>query len=225
MQLLGHPINRSKKVRAGSIHDHEKSLVNPRHWGDHNVEYDYNRFGFRTSEFKDVVWEDSIVLLGCSCTVGIGLAEEFTVAGQLQNLTKAPVVNLGVSGSGIDHASWNSVIIHDHFPTPVAIVQLWTDTSRYTDLHNNKVDSYYPNRTDYYAKLNWEARSVFYKKTDKSLWEGKLKYFEATFFHNTSKVLNCDFIPTEDQALDGMHPGIQSNRKMAELIAKRLFPK
>ena len=225
MELIGHPLAKSKKIKAGSSEDFEKPAIPFSKWPTHSIYYDFNKFGFRCPEFDTVNWEESVVVLGCSCTAGVGLAKENTVTSLLSNEIGRPVINLGVAASGIDLACYNSIILHDHFPKPLAVVQLWSDTARYVDMDRERYlhpHLYFPKRHNYDAKYNWDLRSYFYRKTDKSLWAGKTKYYEATFFFETSKLFNCDFVHREDQAIDGLHPGIVTTRKMAHLIAINL---
>ena len=223
MQLIGHHNYRSRNIRFGSADDYEKAEIPPTDWAKEEITYSYNRFGFRCAEFKNIQWEDSIVLLGCSCTAGIGLPEADTVGKQLEAMTGIPTVNLGVSGSAVDLACWNSIILHDHFPHPVAVVQIWTDMCRYSDIHNDKLECYYPRRTDYMANYNWDKRSAFYIKTDRQLWNNKnTRYFECTFFNSTSRAVGVPSVAKPDQAWDGMHPGVESNLNMAQLIRKGL---
>ena len=61
----------------------------PKDWyyRTHEVKYILNSNKFRTKEFKDIDWENSIVLIGCSNTFGIGVTEEDTIAANLQGIT------------------------------------------------------------------------------------------------------------------------------------------
>ena len=67
----------------------ESLKKNPEDWyyRTHEVKYILNSEKFRTKEFKDIDWKNSIVLIGCSCTFGIGVTEEDTIAANLQEIT------------------------------------------------------------------------------------------------------------------------------------------
>jgi hypothetical protein len=59
----------------------------------------------------------------------------------------------------------------------------------------------------------------------KLLWNSnKIKYYEASFFENTAKIHNIDFLSTQvvDQARDCLHSGPKTAKLTAEFIAKKL---
>lgn len=221
MQLFGHKLYK-QKIEFGSNLDQEKNLAPPRQWAYDNIVYDYNRIGFRCPDFKQIDWENSIVVLGCSCTVGIGLAEQHTVTSQIEKLTGVPTINLGVSGSAIDHACWNSFILLNRFPKPKAVVHLWTQIDRYSDITKNGVRTYNVHNDFYRAEYEWQERNAFYVKTDRELWRGKTNYFEATFYKLTALKVKVPGIEMVDEAEDSMHPGKKTMKLMAEYVARGL---
>ena len=57
------------------------------------------------------------------------------------------------------------------------------------------------------------------------IWDSnKIKYYEASFFENTTKIHNIDFLSTQivDQARDCLHPGPKTAKSVAEFIARKL---
>jgi hypothetical protein len=59
----------------------------------------------------------------------------------------------------------------------------------------------------------------------KLLWESsQIKYYEASFFENTAKIHNIDFLSTQvvDQARDCLHCGPKTAKLTAEFIAEKL---
>ena len=221
MQLFGHK-HYKQRIKFGSDLDLEKNLAPPRQWAYDNIVYDYNKFGFRCPAFRTKNWSDSIVVIGCSCTAGIGLAEQHTVTSQIEKLTGVPTINLGVSGSAIDHACWNSLILHNHFPRPKALVHLWTQIDRYSDITRKGVQSFNVHNDFYKAEYEWQERNAFYVKTDRELWRDKTNYFEATFFKLTASKLNVPGIEMIDEAEDSMHPGKETMERMAEYVVRGL---
>lgn len=70
--------------------------------GDSNpLTYDINSHGFRTKEL-DSFDSNSIMLLGCSMTFGIGVHEETTFAHHLSKYLDDPIINLGYPGGSLD---------------------------------------------------------------------------------------------------------------------------
>jgi hypothetical protein len=193
-------------------------------WEYHNkkVSYVLNERGFRTKPFDDIIWKDSVVMFGCSNTYGTGLVEHDTIAFQLEKKLNMPVINLGISGSAIDLAAINSLILHEHYPKPKAIVHLWTEENRYSDFNSFKTNSvvhYHPSLSTYDAKFNWAERSKFYILADRVLWKNQLPYYEASWFSESAKTFGIDFLKTLDRARDLRHPGSISAQTAAEKIS------
>jgi hypothetical protein len=57
--------------------------------------------------------------------------------------------------------------------------------------------------------------------TNKHLWRDTL-YYEASFWDETAKLTNCDFLKMQDYARDLLHPGIKTARSIANKIANNL---
>lgn len=212
--------------------DHEKLFRNNKkkmgknwEYANKKIVYNYNDYGFRTMPFDKIIWQDSVVIFGCSNVEGMGLAEEDTISAQLEKMINTPVINLGLGGSGVDIACWNSLLLHNNYPRPRAVVQVWSILDRYTDIRKNRNQSvsYVPQDFGYRNNLNWQARSKFYIEADRTLWKGKLPYYEASCFHHTASKMNIDHFSCIDYARDLGHPGVNSARASAEKIAENLI--
>jgi hypothetical protein len=70
-------------------------------WTRDNVSYTFNKDGFRADEFTDGV-NDSVLFLGCSLTMGIGMSLEKTWAYKVAHSLGLRRYNLGVGGGGSD---------------------------------------------------------------------------------------------------------------------------
>lgn len=70
-------------------------------WVNRSFTYNFNSHGFRTEKFDD---KPSIMFLGCSNTMGIGLPLESTWADIVSRKLKLKNVNLGIGGSSPDTA-------------------------------------------------------------------------------------------------------------------------
>lgn len=188
-----------------------------------SVSYVYNEYGFRTKPMNEIDWANSIIIFGCSNVKGTGHAIEDTIAYRLEKILNIPVINLGISGSAVDAACWNSLILHDHYPYPKAIIQWWTSLDRYTNHEELRYRNYMPTKKSYCAVHDWKDRSKFYIKSDRALWKNKTIYYEGSQFPYTAKELNIDFYNELDFARDLNHPGIESHKVAAEGIAKNLI--
>lgn len=206
--------------------------VRGEHWDYFNkpITYKFNSQGYRAAEWTDIDWKKSVVVLGCSHVLGEGLAEEDTVTAQLSSLLQRPVVNLGASGTGMSFSFYNSVMLHKNFPTPYAVVQLWSNCNRielYTSsnvlLHTPQIDS----NNEFYR--NWMLKEENPKthmymtaQASRCMWESKTKYYELSMFGETANILNCTHILDIDLARDLGHPGIETAKLVADNIAANI---
>jgi hypothetical protein len=78
-----------------------RARLNKFGWTRDNVSYTFNKDGFRSEEFTYEP-SDSVLFLGCSLTVGIGMTLEETWAYKVASSLGLRRYNLGVGGSGSD---------------------------------------------------------------------------------------------------------------------------
>ena len=195
---------------------------------DKRITFDFNSNGFRAPELDTIDWANSVVVFGDSFTAGDGNAIEDIATTLLQDMLEMPVINLGSSGTGIDLACWNSLLLHETYPRPKAVVQLWSSIHRYaeysSDRNERNVYSFHlPQRMPYCAMAhNWGERSKMYVLADRVLWKDKLPYYEASIFDVTVEELEVDFLEEIDLGRDLHHWGPESNIVAAETIATNL---
>jgi hypothetical protein len=202
------------------------------HWDyfDKTITYKFNSQGYRASEWTDIDWKESVVVLGCSYVVGEGLAEEDTITAQLSKLLQRPVVNLGVSGTGMSFSFYNSVMLHKNLPTPYAVVQLWSNSNRIELYTSSNVLLYSPQiDSDNEFYRNWilneenpNTHMYMMAQASRCMWESKSKYYELSMFVETANILNCTHIDHVDLARDLNHSGIETAKLIAENIAANI---
>lgn len=193
------------------------------------VNYILNQHGFRTKEFDEIDWANSIVIFGCSHVFGVGVDEQHTMSSQLRNLTGIPVINMGVAGSSITYALHNAVILRERYPTPLAVVNVWTHYGRtvYYNEHRCTAHGIWSlDKSDYFKEWiskdsHSQTHAIFASKINKLLWE-KTKYVECSFFKDTAELLNCRWIKGKRDARDCDHPGISSHLDVAVFLAEQL---
>jgi hypothetical protein len=193
------------------------------------VRYTINSRGYRTAEFKNIDWANSIVIFGCSNVFGVGLDDEDTISSQLEKITGIPLVNLGASGSSMTYSLHNSIILKDGYPTPKAVVHIWTDYHRTVYYRRNRIESHGSwnleknNYMDVWSNSNHHSAThgLMASITSKHLWSNT-SYYEASFWNETANSINCDYLKTEDYARDLIHPGIKTARNTAIKIADNL---
>jgi len=193
------------------------------------VRYQYNRDGYRTREFKEIDWENSIVLFGCSVVEGIGLDNNDTISSQLEKLLDIPVINMGTGGSSMLLNLHNMSILRDGYPTPKAVITIWPNYQRIVEYDKFDYTSYgnwdmpVNSLMDIWFKKNDNAvaNAIFMSKIGRLLWEDKCQYLEYAWCTDTSKILKCkETLPKwKDTARDLCHPGIESAKATANKIA------
>ena len=203
------------------------------------VEYNLNSAGYRTKEFNQINWSKSIVIFGCSHVFGVGTSEEDTISGQLERITNCPVINLGSAGSSSLFTLHNSILLNDSYPTPKAVVSLWTSPYRvpyYTEdqvMHcgNWNYDKF---KIGYYWNVDRNNAITHLKlntMTFREFWKNKTNYFDLSLFYDTAKILNCEYINQIDAARDLRkqksgpylaHQGRLTNKIIAERIVHGL---
>lgn len=211
---------------------YERNLLSQsKNWYYRNnpVRYTLNSWGYRTKEFKNIDWANSVVLFGDSFVFGVGVDDRETISYQLEQIIGRPVINMGVGGTSMCYSLNNSSILRDGYPTPKAVVHLWTNYDRTTFYRKRSLISCGAwNVGDFSFTKEWTSdvhhgmtNALFIAKISRWLWKDT-KYFEASYFKETAKLLKCPYIETLDKARDIIHAGKESHLKAAKTIAKVL---
>ena len=199
----------------------------------HPVKYTLNSLGYRTKEFDDIDWKESIVIFGCSNIFGIGVADEHTIPYFLEQLSGRPVINMGMGGSSIQTALHNSIILNDSkYPTPKAVVNMLTSLTRF---HLYEEDFEYRSDKKYsrtYSKLvDIVPFNLMNIKMIRNLWKNKTIYYEGSGFcqhkliNTLDEKISCDDLPLDKSARDLGHPGRVSNYSIAKKIYENIKPR
>jgi hypothetical protein len=103
------------------------------YYNNTNIKYNFNEWGYRTKNFKDVD-EDYILVFGCSCTEGIGLESDKLWSNKLGKELNLDVFNLGKGGSGIDYQFFNTQLFYNFIlknkKRPKLVVYQWPMSHR-----------------------------------------------------------------------------------------------
>jgi len=196
----------------------------------HNpVTYTVNSKGYRAPEFSTVDWEAAVVIFGCSNVFGVGVSDEHTISSQLSKLINRPVINLGVTGSSIQYATFNSAIL-TAYPCPYAVIQLWTSVERTvvftrTMIHCLGPWSYKPKSlyNKWLENNNPRATALLHRTISQELWKNRSQYLEATLFLDTADQFDhCKLFKYYDHARDQIHPGKLTAARIAAHFAEQL---
>jgi hypothetical protein len=222
----------------------EKNLkVEPENWYYRNneVKYTLNSLGYRTKEFDQIDWKESIVMFGCSHVFGTGVTDEHTIPYFLEKLSGRPVINLGIGGSSIQTMCHNSIILSSILDIPPkGVIFCWTDLTRF-NIYNNDYVYHMGNWSDknnikmFSDNENIIPFNLMNIKMIRNLWKDKTFYYEYTCFdqqkliNKLDKNIQCELFnyPTFPEsskylARDLLHFGREMNMETAEKINQKI---
>ena len=188
------------------------------------ITYTFNSHGFRTLEFDQSA---DAVCFGCSFTMGTGLFEHETWPAQLTEISGLTTINLAHAGSSNDTAV--RMAMH-YLPILKPRYAFWVQTDRHRieilDDQSNICINLLANdqSEDVYHQDNF-VKQWFASDNNQLINLGKNT---RAFKHLCNEldiicvVLSRNTVIEFDLARDLMHPGVKSNRALAEKFAKAL---
>jgi hypothetical protein len=214
---------------SDSAHRYQENLNNPvnkkllekYNFVDAVIEYRFNNDGFRGQEIDN----SECLCFGCSFTMGTGIHEESTWPAQLSKIINASVANLGHAGSSNDSAL--RFALH-YVPKLKPKIAVWLQTDMFRleiiDEHARIVDNVIinhlknsPYQNDYFIK-QWSLNEI---NQQLNLLKNTLAFKQICQENNTKCIIvSRDDVLHLDMARDLMHPGRESNKKLAESIAQ-----
>lgn len=196
-----------------------KSKVLERYgWLNSKFTYKFNSHGFRCEEFTE---DPSIVFLGCSMTVGVGLPIEATWPTLVSNELNLKCYNLGIGGASNDTAFrlalyWlekikpKMVVFCRTFPTRMEVFSATGAIANIAD----ELPEFYLN----YWTRNIHNVDLLQKKNSLAIMKLS-EEIDAKFV----QISVTDFQPLQvDLARDLAHPGVQTNIKVSELVLSKI---
>ena len=214
---------------------YEKNLKKqPKDWyyRTAKIKYNLNSFGYRTKEFDQIDWKNSIVMFGCSHVFGTGVEEQYSISSLLEELIGIPVINLAVDGGSNQIMFHNSLVLSELYPPPKAIVYFWTSFGRFFIYSHDKIESHHVNTNgDEYNDLvgyantyNLAISNLMLIKYIRNLWKNKTDVYELTFFKHVSKILNdgCEHLIADNLARDCGHQGNSKNIEITEKLKQKI---
>lgn len=187
--------------------------------------YNLNSQGYRAKEWIEYDWNNSILVFGASNIFGVGVREEDTVSGHIENITGIPCINLGQIGSGCS-AQWiNSLRLLDQNIQPKGVVYVWPDESRDTEFKDDsgvRVD-FVGNwtrrpfgRALAYHEFQGKILSNYYSDAINMLWTCPIAEFRLKTNDPASPLVEVDI------SRDSLHPGPESYKIWANLAIEKL---
>ncbi len=199
--------------------------------------YTLNSNKYRTREFADIDWNESIVVFGCSNVFGSGLEENETLTYNLEQMSGYPVINMGQPGSSPFHALYNQMVLKELQVQPKAVINVWTSTERITYFKNTEtipVGRWSADREEQYLVnlyASWTEElhnPVAYGKVAQRIcrlfWKD-IPHIEGTYFPQTAKTLGVPNLRRVDASRDGGHPGPRTVYESAKVFHYQLREK
>jgi len=232
-----------------SENDHANFLTNKKIKGtewryyDKDISYTVNSSGYRTREWKDIDWKNSVVVLGDSCTFGEGLPEDETMCSYLEEVSGRPVINLGVPGGSNHVILQNLSILFTKYEIPFAVVINWAPTNRFRyflqdDYHDtgswtadfpslkrlkNGVDIVKLWLLQYLDPVNEAVQTHYLSLQADAICKDRTRYCKVSFWDNTAALTNSISLKKQDKARDMIHPGYESNKHAAATIYNEIY--
>lgn len=187
-----------------------------------NVKYTLNSEGYRAKEFNQIDWKNSIVMFGCSHVFGTGNDDLSTIPVLLENLTKIPVVNMGINGACIKAMAHNSLSLYHSYDTPKMVIFGWTSLTRKGAYFNNAIESIGSSFSSEEEVTDCVLTNLLLIDLIRTMWVKKCPIYEFSFFKSSAKMINCDYYKNVDCARDDAHYGIKSHYIISEKIYNKI---
>lgn len=189
----------------------------------HTVTYHFNELGYRERPVNEFS-RNSVICIGDSFTVGLGLPFELTYPQQLQKIINYPVLNFGLNGASNDWIARKLKTILSHFTPPVIVVH-------YTFSHRRELDNHSwfdDERT--LCDVNMSDNAAFEDYENWRLCYNFVNSLNVPVVHSfIPRWHNPDTVPSEcivpfqlDLSRDGFHYGENTCRVLAEKLALKI---
>ena len=205
------------------------------------VEYNVNRSGYRTKEWEEIDWKESVVIFGDSCTFGSGLAEDETISAVLEQKIGRPVINMGSPGCSNHQIVNNCSTLIEKFDIPYAVIINWSTSDRFRYYFKNGYHDVGPWDSDnkgepidgvdisklwlstYMDRYNELCTTYYLSKIASALWKGRTKYITISYFDYIAHYTRADmFFKIKNTARDLVHPGYENSLEVAEYLKCKL---
>lgn len=218
--------------------ENKKKMPTDWKYASKKVLYKVNSSGYRTKEWKQLDWKNSVVILGDSCTFGVGVDEEETISSLLEQKIGRPVINLGTPGCSNQQILNNCSTILNNFEVPYAVVINWSTADRFryffkTGYHdvgpwdtNNMIDGVDISelwKLTYVDRYNELCLAYNISRTAQALWKDRTKYVTISYFDYVAHYTRADrFFEIKNTARDLMHPGYENSLEVSEYLKCKL---
>jgi len=219
----------------------KKHLMNqPEDWyyRNKNITYTVNGQNYRTYDFNKVNWNESIVVIGCSLVYGVGVDTEDTITSRLEKIISKQVVNLGSPGASQQFCLYNLTSLLT-YTKPKAVIMMWPQNSRTFHVINSyhQHGGFFNNwclpekyqYLDVFQGFETYKTNAVYNRLISNLICKDVPIIHSTFnekdideFNELCPGHDTILLSINDLARDLMHPGVESNKLAANILANAL---
>lgn len=186
-------------------------------WLNSKFTYKFNSHGFRCDEFDNT---PSIVFLGCSFTVGIGLPLEATWPSIVSNKLGLACYNLGIGGASND-TSFRLASYYLEKIKPKIVVFCQTYPSRMEVFkETGPIANIAEELPEFY--LNYWTKNFYNLDLLRKKNALAIKQLANDIDAKFVQISVDNFQPFADFARDLAHPGVQANIKGSELVLSKI---
>jgi len=191
-----------------------------------SVEYKVNSLGYRSPEFNTINWTECYIIQGCSAVFGTGTKEDDQITSHyLSEMIGAPVINLGVPGSGMGVQYVNALEMLENNIKPKGVFIIYPSMDRYSLYTNGKLENIGPWSND--KQLEWMLNNnsrehnlnlmrgyrLLWKLADVPLYEWSHHVTNRSF---CNEVISWD--DYLDYGFDNEHWGSKTSKAIAEIL-------
>lgn len=196
-----------------------------------NNDYNTNALGYRAKEFSEVDWNNSYVIQGCSAVFGLGLPNDTdTVSECLSRKLNKPVINLGISGSGIQPQYMNAVEMLEENIKPLGVFIVYPNIHRFSLMLDGCLENFgpwsasRPNKkyAQWMAEDNSKHLNLWHVRAYRLLWKlSGIPLYEVT--HHAENTFCKELLDEiSDWGTDGQHWGPKTSEIVAEMLYKQV---
>lgn len=199
----------------------QKQMLQDLGWNENSITYTFNQQGFRSDTFADD-WP-SIVFLGCSHTVGIGLPYDDVFATIVSRTLKMNSYNLGVGG-GTNGSAFRFAYHWIEKLKPKVVVYLETSATRLEIFNKHNVEYLIANNFNRKYQGFFSDWVTNEENTTLDREKNVLAIQHICANNNVKFILDNMIMMTDnrDLARDLMHPGKNLHKKKAKQILEKI---
>lgn len=196
-------------------------------WRDRPVHYTMNSLGYRGPEFTPDLLNSSTWLLGCSWAYGVGVDDRETIGHYLSEILGHPVANLSQGGTSIGWTCDQLTMLLRQGLRPLNIAVIWTEPTRVAWWGSQGPDQPRLKHQLSRAHSEDELHSDHRAWLDIQCFRQRAQLMgvslaEVTWNLRVQAITSVTGLLQIDTARDLQHPGPNSNKEAAKILAQLL---